>query len=111
MFVVDVCTLVLPSALRTSAGSPDCGSVMAVNESQVRCAYWRSGSLPPWAEAVATGTKTSTAATAATCTKRMLPPLEGLPVNAAYPLGSDANRNGLTPLPSGEGPRAAAHRP
>jgi hypothetical protein len=29
--------------------------------------------------------------------------LKGLPVNAAYPLVSAANRNGLIALPSGEG--------
>ena len=38
MFVVDVCTLVLPSALRMSAGSPDCASVIATNDAHVPCA-------------------------------------------------------------------------
>ena len=35
MLVVDVCTDVVPSALRLSAGSPDCGSVIAAIDAQV----------------------------------------------------------------------------
>ena len=35
MFVVDVCTLRRAVALRMSAGSPDCASVMATNDAQV----------------------------------------------------------------------------
>src|SRR5215217_4641954 len=43
MFVVDVCTLVDPSLLRMSAGSPESRSVMATKEDHVRLAYsWRS---------------------------------------------------------------------
>ena len=35
MFVVDVCTLRVPSASRLSAGSPVCSSVIATNEFHV----------------------------------------------------------------------------
>ena len=35
MFVVDVCTLVVPSAFRASAGSPEAGSVIAANDAHV----------------------------------------------------------------------------
>ena len=42
MLVVDVWTLRVPSALRLSAGSPVCASVIATNEDQVSRAYWRS---------------------------------------------------------------------
>src|SRR3954452_21146226 len=43
MFVVDVCTLVEPSLLRMSAGSPESRSVMATKEDHMRLAYsWRS---------------------------------------------------------------------
>jgi hypothetical protein len=35
MFVVDVCTLRVPSASRLSAGSPDCLSVIATNDAHV----------------------------------------------------------------------------
>lgn len=35
MFVVEVCTLVVPPASRLSAGSPLAGSVMATVEAQV----------------------------------------------------------------------------
>ena len=38
MFVVEVCTLVEPSALRTSAGSPESGSVIAAIDAQVSAA-------------------------------------------------------------------------
>ena len=39
MFVVDVWTLVVPSALRMSAGRPDCSSVIAANDAHVVSAY------------------------------------------------------------------------
>ena len=42
MFVVEVCTLVVPSALRMSAGRPERSSVMATKDSQVPFAYARS---------------------------------------------------------------------
>ena len=35
MFVVDVCTLRVPSARRLSAGRPEVSSVIATNERQV----------------------------------------------------------------------------
>src|SRR5689334_1929958 len=63
MFVVDVCTLVVPSEFRLSAGSPDDGSVMATNDAHVRWAYCRNGSRPSWADALAAGTSTSVATT------------------------------------------------
>src|ERR1700742_3972159 len=43
MFVVDVCTLVVPSALRMSAGNPDAGSVIAAIDAHVSWAYRSSG--------------------------------------------------------------------
>ena len=48
MFVVDVCTLVVPSALRMSAGSPERSSVIATNDAHVPFAYVRSSPPPPW---------------------------------------------------------------
>ena len=39
MFVVDVCTLVVPSALSTSAGRPEFSSVIAANDAHVVSAY------------------------------------------------------------------------
>src|SRR3954469_22798193 len=41
MLVVEVWTLVPPSASRTSAGRPESGSVMAAIEAHVVAAYWR----------------------------------------------------------------------
>jgi hypothetical protein len=38
MFVVEVWTLVVPSASRLSAGNPESGSVMAANDAHVSCA-------------------------------------------------------------------------
>src|ERR1700755_3088908 len=43
MLVVDVCTLVVPSALRMSAGNPEAGSVIAAIDAHVVWAYRRSG--------------------------------------------------------------------
>src|SRR4051794_2872284 len=84
MLVVDVCTLVLPSALRMSAGSPESGSVMAAIDAHVRSAYARSGapSRPPVVAACAVDapTVTSSATSAAT-----LPTLDRM--RAAYPSG------------------------
>ena len=44
VFVVEVSTLVEPSLLSESAGSPEWRSVIATNEDQVSRAYSRSGS-------------------------------------------------------------------
>src|SRR3954447_17013259 len=63
MLVVDVWTLVVPSALSTSAGSPESVSTIAVNESHVRCATSCGDSVA--AEAPLTGTNTSSATSAA----------------------------------------------
>src|SRR5690349_72361 len=60
MLVVDVWTLVDPSALRMSAGSPDLVSTIAVIEFQVRWATCRSEMDA--ADAPAAGTSASTAA-------------------------------------------------
>jgi hypothetical protein len=38
MFVVEVCTLVVPSAFRLSAGSPERASVIAAIDAHVSCA-------------------------------------------------------------------------
>src|SRR5829696_5846710 len=76
MFVVEVWTLVVPSLLRMSAGSPDRGSVIAAKDAHVRSAYWCS-SLPLWAflaDACPTGMSTSSATSAAKDLTRMSAP-------------------------------------
>src|SRR4051794_31254670 len=70
MFVVEVWTLVLPSALRMSAGRPDDASVIAAIDAHVRAAYsrsWPSPADPGPDAALAVGalTVTSSAASAA----------------------------------------------
>src|SRR5262245_9728641 len=67
MFVVEVWTLVLPSALRTSAGSPERVSTMAVKDLHVRCATCCGVS----ADAPETGIRKSIATSAATNLARM----------------------------------------
>ena len=47
MFVVEVCTLRVPSALRMSDGSPDRSSVIASNDAHVFAAYSLSWRSPP----------------------------------------------------------------
>src|SRR5262245_58769135 len=63
MLVVEVCTLVVPSAFSTSAGRPDRSSVIAANDAQVVSAYRRRS--PPFAAAVETGMNVSSATAAA----------------------------------------------
>src|SRR3954471_12281139 len=95
MFVVDVCTLVLPSPFRLSAGSPDDRSVMAANDAHVRSAYWRSGSPRWWADALAAGTSTSAATSAASFTNRMSASPEDLSRQRAYPQGRGSEPRGF----------------
>ena len=79
MFVVEVCTLRVPSALRMSDGSPDRSSVIATNDAHVFAAYslsWRSlpPCPPPVAAACPAGTSTNAATSAATLLLRMNSP-------------------------------------
>src|SRR3954452_14157163 len=95
MFVVDVCTLVVPSPFRVSAGSPDERSVMAANDAHVRSAYWRSGSPRWWADALAAGTSTSAATSAATFTIRMGASPEDLSRPRRVPAACGRERRGV----------------
>src|SRR4051795_12747442 len=72
MFVVEVWTLVVPSAFSTSAGSPELVSVIATNELHVRWATWRSETVSP--DAAAAGARTSSATSAAINRDRMAQP-------------------------------------
>src|SRR4051812_20855100 len=85
MLVVEVWTLRDPSALRLSAGRPDCSSVIATNEAHVSLAYRCSASREPAAIAPAAGrtrnTITASAATPVTlrAVRPMSPPTDDVP--------------------------------
>src|SRR3954469_1509539 len=81
MFVVEVCTLGVPSASRLSAGRPEPGSVIAASDAHVCTAYWRSWASPApvLARAPPAPIATSSAASAATAPTldRMAAPFPG----------------------------------
>src|SRR5436190_1231129 len=99
MLVVDVWTLVVPSAFNTSAGSPESVSTIAVKESHVRCATSRSDSVSADAPAAGRSTRRSSATSAAVERTRSM-------ADRRYPVGSPTNQMRLVTCSLGDKPCA-----